>query len=172
MISLRFPHYWPFVRGIHRWPVESPDKGSVISLLFLFIYYLRLHEHVIRCCPMFDGRRRCFFNSLVLGGSGCDFKNDFVLLMWYLQTFFKIMRINECHESYLWQVNIGSGNGLVPSGKPSQCLPSFRSPYGVTRLQWVNLCIFHYSGKQTQVIISENVTICFGSLYLCERSQI
>ena len=22
-----FPHYWPFVRGIHRWPVNSPHKG-------------------------------------------------------------------------------------------------------------------------------------------------
>ena len=21
------PHYWPFVRGIHRWPVNSPHKG-------------------------------------------------------------------------------------------------------------------------------------------------
>ena len=23
-----FPHYWPFVRGIHRWPVNSPQKGQ------------------------------------------------------------------------------------------------------------------------------------------------
>ena len=23
-----FPHYWPFVRGIHRWPVKSPHKGQ------------------------------------------------------------------------------------------------------------------------------------------------
>ena len=23
------PHYWPFVRGIHRWPVNSPHKGPV-----------------------------------------------------------------------------------------------------------------------------------------------
>ena len=22
-----FPRYWPFVRGIHRWPVNSPHKG-------------------------------------------------------------------------------------------------------------------------------------------------
>ena len=22
------PHYWPFVRGIHRWPVNSPHKGQ------------------------------------------------------------------------------------------------------------------------------------------------
>ena len=23
-----FPHYWPYVRGIHRWPVNSPHKGQ------------------------------------------------------------------------------------------------------------------------------------------------
>ena len=25
----RRPHHWPFVRGIHRWPVNSPHKGPV-----------------------------------------------------------------------------------------------------------------------------------------------
>ena len=24
----KFPRYWPFVRGIHRWPVNSPHKGK------------------------------------------------------------------------------------------------------------------------------------------------
>ena len=23
-----FPRYWPFVRGIHRWPMDSPHKGQ------------------------------------------------------------------------------------------------------------------------------------------------
>ena len=27
--SKKHPHYWPFVRGIHRWPVNSPHKGPV-----------------------------------------------------------------------------------------------------------------------------------------------
>ena len=25
-----FSHHWPFVRGIHWWPVDSPHKGSVM----------------------------------------------------------------------------------------------------------------------------------------------
>ena len=25
-----FPHYWPFVRGIHQWPVDFLHKGSVM----------------------------------------------------------------------------------------------------------------------------------------------
>ena len=27
--KLQRPHQWPFVRGIHRWPVNSPHKGPV-----------------------------------------------------------------------------------------------------------------------------------------------
>ena len=35
----QFPHYWPFVRGIPRWPVDSPHKGQwggplIFSLIF------------------------------------------------------------------------------------------------------------------------------------------
>ena len=33
-----FPRYWPFVRGIHRSPVDSPDKGQWRgALMFSFI---------------------------------------------------------------------------------------------------------------------------------------
>ena len=27
----RFLYYWPFARGIHRWPVDSPRKGPVMQ---------------------------------------------------------------------------------------------------------------------------------------------
>ena len=30
-----FPRYWPFVRGIHRWPVNSPHKGQWRGALIL-----------------------------------------------------------------------------------------------------------------------------------------
>ena len=37
-----FPRYWPFVRGIHRWPVNSPHKGQwrgalMVSLICAWI---------------------------------------------------------------------------------------------------------------------------------------
>ena len=32
-----FPRYWPFVRGIHRSPVNSPDKGQWRGAFFYFI---------------------------------------------------------------------------------------------------------------------------------------
>ena len=34
-----FPRYWPFVRGIHRWPVNSPHKDQWRrALIFSLIY--------------------------------------------------------------------------------------------------------------------------------------
>ena len=35
-----FPRYWPFVRGIHRAPVNSPHKGQLRGALMFFIYAL------------------------------------------------------------------------------------------------------------------------------------
>ena len=37
-----FPRYWPFVRGIHRWPMDSPHKASDAERWCLF--YRRLNK--------------------------------------------------------------------------------------------------------------------------------
>ena len=34
--NIKAPRYWPFVRGIHRWPVNSPHKGPVTRKMFPF----------------------------------------------------------------------------------------------------------------------------------------
>ena len=39
-----FPSYWPFVRGIHRSPVNSPHKGQWRGALIFF--YLRLNKRL------------------------------------------------------------------------------------------------------------------------------
>ena len=40
-----FPRYWPFVRGIHRSPVNSPHKGQWRGALMLF-FYLRPNKRL------------------------------------------------------------------------------------------------------------------------------
>ena len=40
-----FPRYWPFVRGIHRWPVISPQKGQWRGAL-IFFFALRLNKRM------------------------------------------------------------------------------------------------------------------------------
>ena len=58
-----FPCYWPFVRGIHRWPVNSPHKGQwhralVFSLICAGIkpglYSMRVYTRAYANC-----RRSC-----------------------------------------------------------------------------------------------------------------
>ena len=44
---------------------------------------------------------------------------------------------------YLWLVNIGSGNGLVPSGNKPLPEPMLTQIYVVSRPQWVNAFILY-----------------------------
>ena len=34
-----FSRYWPFVRGVHRWPVNSPHKGQWHGSVMLYLIY-------------------------------------------------------------------------------------------------------------------------------------
>ena len=52
-----FPRYWPFVRGIHRWPVNSPHKGQwrgalIFSLIWAWTKgWVNNHDAGdLRCC--------------------------------------------------------------------------------------------------------------------------
>ena len=33
--NMKAPRHWSFVRGVHRWPVDSPHKGPVTRKMFL-----------------------------------------------------------------------------------------------------------------------------------------
>ena len=35
-VHIKAPRHWRFVRGIHRWPVDSPHKGPVTRKIFPF----------------------------------------------------------------------------------------------------------------------------------------
>ena len=41
-----FPRYWPFVRGIHRWPVNSPHKGQWRGALMSSLICTRINGWV------------------------------------------------------------------------------------------------------------------------------
>ena len=41
-----FPRYWPFVRGIHRSPVNSPHKGQWLGALMLSLMCARINSWV------------------------------------------------------------------------------------------------------------------------------
>ena len=41
-----FPHYWSFVWGIHRWPVNSPHKGQWRRALMFSLIYAQINGWV------------------------------------------------------------------------------------------------------------------------------
>ena len=50
-----FPRYWLFVRGIHRWPVNSPHKGQWRGVLMFSLIYAWTNRFSSK-----PSRRRCF----------------------------------------------------------------------------------------------------------------
>ena len=45
----RFPHYWPFMREIHRWPVDTLHNGPARRNHVLFVSLNRLLNKQSRC---------------------------------------------------------------------------------------------------------------------------
>ena len=66
-----FPRYWPFVRGIHRSPVNSLHKGQWRGALMFSLIYVWINGWVNNCEA---GDLRCYrahYDIIVLGsGSG------------------------------------------------------------------------------------------------------
>ena len=70
-----FPRYWPFVRRIHRSPVNSPHKGQWRGAL-MFFFYMRLNKRLSKQSrgwwfetPSHPFRRHC--NGMHYGGAPC-----------------------------------------------------------------------------------------------------
>ena len=62
----RFPRYWPFVRGIHRSPVNSLQKRPVTRSFDVF-FDLRLKKRLSKQCEAGDLRRqRAHYDVIVI----------------------------------------------------------------------------------------------------------
>ena len=60
-----FPRYWPFVRGIHRWPVNSPHKGQWRGALMFSLICAGINGWVNNG-EAGDFRRRCAHYDVTL----------------------------------------------------------------------------------------------------------
>ena len=70
--SKHFPRYWPFVRGNHRWPLNSPHKGqwrralmfslwTIVRLMIwdaiaLIMTSPQCHQHIDKICRFYASR--------------------------------------------------------------------------------------------------------------------
>ena len=62
-----FPRYWPFVRGIHRSPVNSPHKGQWRGALMFSFIYARINGWVNNAEAGELRRHRAHYDAIVMG---------------------------------------------------------------------------------------------------------
>ena len=60
-----FPRYWPFVRGIHRWPMNSPQKGQWCEALMLSLISAWINGWVNNR-EAGDLRRHCVYYDVIV----------------------------------------------------------------------------------------------------------
>ena len=61
-----FPRYWPFVRGIHRSPVNSPHKGQWRGALMFTLICARINGWVNNCEAGDLRRNRAHYDVIVM----------------------------------------------------------------------------------------------------------
>ena len=61
-----FPRYWPFVRGIHRSPVNSPHKGQCHGALIFTLICTRINGWVNNCKAGDLRRNRAHYDAIVM----------------------------------------------------------------------------------------------------------
>ena len=64
-----FPRYWPFVRGIHRPPVNSPHKGQWRGALMFTLICARINGWVNNCEAGDLRRNRAHYDVIVMATS-------------------------------------------------------------------------------------------------------
>ena len=126
-----FPRNWPFVRGIHRSPVNSPHKGQWRGALMFSFICVRINDWVNNR-EAGDLRRYCAHYDVIVMRVVNIMVNIDSLIHWLLRYIAVILLTLQicvfinCKEVILewmqqhpplWLVSIGFGNGLVPSGK-------------------------------------------------------
>ena len=140
-----FPRYWPFVRGIHQSPVNSPHKGQWRGALILSLIFAWINSRVnnreagdLRChCAHYDVTIMFKWILVIDGwGTSCE-----ITLRWM---FLDLIDDN----STLIQVMARCGQ--VTSHYLRQCWPRYVSPYCVTRPQWVNNLLIHVDKHKAQ----------------------
>ena len=61
-----FPRYWPFLWGIHRWPVNSPHKGQWRGVLMFSLICVGINGWVNNCGAGDLRRHRAHYDVIVM----------------------------------------------------------------------------------------------------------
>ena len=67
-----FPRYWPFLRGIHRSPVNSPRKGQWRGALMFSLICVWINSWINNCEAGDLRRYRAHYHVIVMGFGKCS----------------------------------------------------------------------------------------------------
>ena len=142
--NIKGPRFCPFVRGIYRWTMDSPRKGTVAQKMFAFddiimqagvCLYLSFHsssradsrfapsqwEMMLLCNDVSHWLGANLESALIISGNHPSSLTHWSLgdevfykLQYHCSNWVLTVKLNMVDP--IDDVNIGSGNGLVPSG--------------------------------------------------------
>ena len=125
-----FPHYWPFVKGIHRSPVDSSNKGQWRGAL-MFSLMCTSTNGWANCRDTGNLRRHgahCDVTVIISGPMWCIYPYSSVLLLWLEEDMDKITWF---HNMVTWWWNPcritdplfgeSSGHQYIPLTKGQLC---------------------------------------------------
>ena len=89
-----FPRYWPFVRGIHRYPVNSPHKGQWRGALIFTLICARINDWVKHGEAGDLRRHRAHYDVIVMYKiflvQGLQMQKAIYMDVWYLSQFLDV----------------------------------------------------------------------------------
>ena len=109
-----FPRYWPFVRGIHWSPVNSPHKGQWHGALMFYLICAWINGWVNNREAGDFRRHRAHSDVTVMWSKGFWWVYGWIVfyLLKSLSCSWHIIAAWGFKVSQIW-VNIGSGNGML-----------------------------------------------------------
>ena len=95
-----FPRYWPFVRGIHRSPVNSPHKGQWRGALMFTLIWARINVWVNNRKAGDLRRNRVHYDVIVMAAYGPRIKLWHVVLDYETRVQICGLVMNQCQYIY------------------------------------------------------------------------
>ena len=97
-----FQRYWPFVQGIHRWPVNSPHKGQRRGALMFSLICAWIHAWVNNS-EAGDVRRHCaHYDVTVMTNQWHSFNGVSNKSVVEVRDEYSVYLTRKLHDSFIW----------------------------------------------------------------------
>ena len=120
-----FPRYWPFVRGIHRSPVNSPHKGQWRGALMFTLIYVWINGCVSNRAAG-DLRRYCAHYGVTVMCYRVHFACFLIPFRLWISNCYNESLLSQCNTSRIFYTNASAITHLPTAFLPSDFLWEYR----------------------------------------------